>query len=129
MSDQAASSPWDQLGGDSVMQPLLADFYRRVADSPIASLFPPGVGEADSETFRKQFAFQSDFWGGPLRYQPWRGHPRMRMRHLPFAIDQAAADTWMACMTAAVEASAMPTEMRPIFLAQMRNIAQVMINR
>ena len=91
--------------------------------------FPPGVGEPDSETLRKQFAFQSDFWGGPVRYQPWRGHPRMRMRHLPFAIDQDAADTWISCMTAAVEASAMPPAVRSAFLGKMRDIAQAMINR
>lgn len=126
MSD---SSLWDQLGGDAVMAPLLADFYQRVAASPIAALFPPGVGAPDSETFRKQFAFQSDFWGGPVRYAPWRGHPRMRARHLPFPIDQAAADTWMACMTGAVEASAMPTALREDYLRQIRNIAQAMINR
>ncbi len=111
------------------MASLLADFYRRVAASPIAPLFPPGLDQPDSETFRKQFAFQSDFWGGPVRYAPWRGHPRMRMRHLPFAIDQAAADTWIACMTAAVEVSGMPAEARPAFLSQMRAIAQAMINR
>lgn len=122
-------SPWDHLGGDAVMEPLLADFYTRIAASPIASIFPPGVGEPGSETFRKQFAFQSDFWGGPVRYLPWRGHPRMRMRHLSFPIDQAAADTWMACMTAAVEVSAMPVEARADYLLQMRNIAQAMINR
>ena len=120
---------WDLLGGDAVMEPLLADFYRRIATSPIAPLFPPGVGEPGSETFRKQFAFQSDFWGGPVRYAPWRGHPRMRMRHLHFAIDQAAADTWMACMTAAVEVSAMPVAVRADYLLQIRNIAQAMINR
>ena len=126
---ESPPSPWEQLGGDAVMAPLLVDFYRRIAASPIAVLFPPGVGEPDSETLRKQFAFQSDFWGGPVRYQPWRGHPRMRMRHLPFAIDQDAADTWIACMTAAVEASAMPLAVRSAFLGKMRDIAQAMMNR
>lgn len=123
------TTPWEQLGGDAVMEPLLADFYRRIAASPIAHLFPPSVGEAGSETFRKQFAFQSDFWGGPVRYAPWRGHPRMRARHLPFPIDQAAADAWMGCMTAAVEVSAMPMEVRADYLRQIRNIAQAMINQ
>lgn len=122
MNDQ---SPWEALGGDAVFLPLLKDFYARIGRSPIATLFPPDLGETE----RKQFAFQSEFWGGPAIYSPWRGHPRLRARHLPFAIDQAAADTWMACMAEAVAHSAMPTEHREAFLERMRLTAQAMINR
>ena len=118
-------NPWEALGGDAVFLPLLKDFYARIRRSPIAHLFPPDL----SETEQKQFAFQSEFWGGPVRYSPWRGHPRLRERHLPFAIDQAAADTWMACMAEAVAHSAMPSEHREAFLERMRMTAQAMINR
>lgn len=118
-------TPWETLGGDVVFQPLLVDFYARISRSPIAKLFPPDL----DETQRKQFAFQSEFWGGPQRYSPWRGHPRLRARHLPFAIDQSAADTWMACMSEAVAHSAMPSEHREAFLERMRMTAQAMINR
>ncbi len=117
--------PWDAMGGDAVFLPLLADFYARISRSPIAKLFPPDL----DETLRKQFAFQSDFWGGPVRYQPWRGHPRLRARHLPFAIDQTAADEWMRCMTEAVAHSAMTEGYRASFLERMRMTAQAMINR
>jgi hemoglobin len=119
------ASPWDALGGDAVFRPLLQDFYARIARSAIAQLFPDDLGE----TLEKQFAFQSEFWGGPVRYSPWRGHPRLRARHLPFPIDQAAADTWLACMREAVEHSAMPVEHRAAFLERMRLTAQAMINR
>jgi hemoglobin len=126
MADGAEpASAWDELGGDAVMEPLMTDFYARIAASPIARLFPPDL----SETRAKQFAFQSEFWGGPKRYSPWRGHPRLRARHLPFAIGQAEADAWMACMRAAVAASAMPLEVRPAFLAQVERTATAMINR
>ena len=118
-------SSWDVLGGDAVFLPLLHDFYARIAHSPIASLFPPTM----DDTAAKQFAFQSEFWGGPVRYSPWRGHPRLRARHLPFAIDQVAADTWMACMAAAVAASSMPSTCHAPFLDRMRLTAQAMINR
>lgn len=117
-------TPWDELGGDAVMGPLLDDFYRRIARSPIARLFPPDL----DETKAKQFAFQSDFWGGPVRYAPWRGHPRLRARHLPFAIDPAAAETWLACMQAAVDASAMPEAVRAAYMDRMRQIAMAMVN-
>ena len=115
---------WDELGGDAVMGPLLDDFYRRIATSPIARLFPSDL----VETRDRQFAFQSEFWGGPARYTPVRGHPRLRARHLPFPIDEAAAETWLAGMGEAVAASAMPETARPGYLARMRAIAFGMIN-
>ena len=118
-------SYWTAFGGDAVFEPLLQDFYARIGRSAIAALFPPEL----TETVQKQFAFQSEFWGGPARYSPWRGHPRLRARHLPFAIDQAAADVWMQCMTEAIDHSAMPSEHRAVFLQRMRMTAQAMINR
>ncbi len=118
--------PYDLLGGDAVIEPLLRDFYfTRIPASPIAHLFPP---DRDA-TFTKQLLFQRLYWGGPDGYTPVRGHPRMRARHLPFAIGQAEADAWMACMTAAVAASAMPVEVQPQFLERLKQIAQAMINQ
>ena len=117
---------YERLGGDAVMELLLRDFYfTRIRASPIVALFPPDL----DETFRKQLAFQRMYWGGRDDYTPWRGHPRMRARHLPFPIDQAAAATWMACMSAAVADSAIPPEWRKPFLARLDQIAQAMINR
>ena len=118
-------SAWDELGGDSVMEPLLRDFYVRIAASPIARLFPPEL----EETYRKQLAFQSEFWGGPQRYTPWRGHPRLRARHMPFAIGLPEAEAWLACMRAAVAASRMPEGAREGFLAQVTRTAYAMINQ
>lgn len=121
-----ATVPWEQLGGDAVMVPLLRDFYfTRIAASPIAQLFPPDL----AETLAKQLDFQRMYWGGRDDYTPRRGHPRMRARHLPFAIGQAQADEWMACMETAVAASAMPMEVRDAYLARVRQIAQAMINQ
>jgi hemoglobin len=115
---------WDDLGGDAVMRPLLDDFYRRIAESPIARMFPSDL----AETAAKQFAFQSEFWGGPARYTPARGHPRLRARHLPFPIDPAAAEEWLRCMDAAVDTSAMPEAARPGYRERMRAIAYGMVN-
>lgn len=120
------TTAYDQLGGDAVMEPLLRDFYFvRLPSSPIAHLFPP----EREETFRKQVAFQRMYWGGPDDYTPWRGHPRMRARHLPFPIGQGEADVWMACMEQAVTASAMPSACHAPFLTRLRQIAQAMINQ
>lgn len=119
-------TPYQQLGGDAVFEPLLRDFYfSRLSASSIAHLFPPDR----DETFRKQLAFQRMFWGGPDTYTPWRGHPRMRARHLPFPITQAAADVWMGCMQAAVADSAMPADLQPVFIKRLLDVAQAMINQ
>ena len=115
---------WDSLGGDEVMQPLLEDFYQRVATSNIRALFPPDF----TDTVKKQFAFQSEFWGGPPRYSSWRGFPRLRARHLPFVIRQQDADTWMSCMRQAVQHSDMPEQHRSYFLRRMSLTANAMVN-
>ncbi|MBA3686064.1 MAG: globin [Planctomycetes bacterium] len=115
---------WDDLGGDAVMGPLLRDFYARVAESPIARLFPSDL----EQTFVRQFAFQSEFWGGPARYTPLRGHPRLRARHLPFPIRVEDAEEWLSCMRAAVAASGMIADQREQFIERMRQIAMAMVN-
>jgi hemoglobin len=126
MSDADPRSDYDRLGGDAVFAPLLRDFYFvRIAQGPLAALFPPDL----EETYRKQLAFQRMFWGGGDEYTPWRGHPRLRARHLPFPIAQPQAEAWMAAMGAAVAASAMPADLRAGFLARLGQVAQAMINR
>ncbi len=125
MSADPLQSRWDEFGGDAVFGPLLADFYARIERSPIRKLFPPDL----TETVQRQFAFQSEFWGGPARYSPWRGHPRLRARHLPFPIGLPEAQAWLACMEAAVAASTMPEPLRPLFLERMRATAMAMINQ
>lgn len=116
---------YDELGGDAVFGPLLKDFYARIAVSPIAHLFPPDL----DETTEKQEAFQRMFWGGPDDYTPWRGHPRMRARHLAFAIGRTEAEVWLSCMHNALDLSTMPMAMRGSFLERMAQIAAAMINQ
>jgi len=118
-------TPYEELGGDAVFGPLLKDFYARIAVSPIAHLFPPNL----EETLKKQEAFQRMFWGGPDDYTPWRGHPRMRARHLAFVIGRPEADVWLSCMNDSLVASTMPVAMRAPFLERMAQIAAAMINQ
>ena len=49
--------------------------------------------------------FLMQYWGGPRDYSEQRGHPRLRMRHVPFVIGSAEAEAWLRHMTAAVEAA------------------------
>jgi hemoglobin len=116
---------WEALGGDAVIQALLDDFYSRIDTSPIRGMFPSDL----TETKAKQFAFQSEFWGGPARYTPWRGFPRMRARHLPFPIGPGEVQAWLACMAAAVAVSGIPTELQAAFLHRLSLTAHAMANR
>ena len=118
-------TPYDELGGDAVFGPLLKNFYERISASSIAHLFPPDL----DETTKKQAAFQRMFWGGPDDYTPWRGHPRMRARHLAFVIGRDEADVWLSCMQAALAASTMPPALRSTFYERMAQIAAAMINQ
>jgi hemoglobin len=54
--------------------------------------------------------FLEQYWGGPKTYQEERGHPRLRMRHAPYAIDEAARDAWLRHMRDALDTLALPPE-------------------
>jgi hemoglobin len=75
---------------------MLEDFYLSLGASPIASLFPRGE-EALREAGRKSALFFVGACGGPPLYAQQVGPPRMRARHLPFAIDAAAREAWLRC--------------------------------
>lgn len=92
---------YELVGGDPVFRQLVNDFYARIeADTLLRPLFPADL-EAGKEW---QFLFLTQFFGGPPRYNNQRGHPRLRMRHAPFPIDQVARDHWLAHMLAAMDA-------------------------
>jgi hemoglobin len=78
-------------------------------------MFPDDMKEAKEHLA----LFLAQFFGGPAEYSQRRGHPRLRMRHLPFAIGRRERDAWLAHMLAALEASGIPepaaSEMRRYF--------------
>jgi hemoglobin len=82
---------------------LVAAFYRRVrTDDILGPLYPPDDFDA-AETRLRLFLIQR--FGGPGDYSATRGHPRLRMRHAPFVVDNRAAVRWLALMKAAMEES------------------------
>ncbi len=91
-------TPYERIGGDRAVRALVDRFYDamevREDAATIRAMHP-----ADLSTSRdKLYEFLSGWMGGPPLYVEKYGHPRLRMRHLPFAIDHAAAVAWMACM-------------------------------
>ena len=96
-----SESIYDQVGGEPFFKALVADFYQQVAVDPV--LRPMYVDEdlAESEVRLRLFLMQ--YWGGPRTYQDQRGHPRLRMRHAPFPVDESARSHWLACMRYALD--------------------------
>jgi hemoglobin len=73
--------------------------------------------------------YLGEWLGGPPLYSRDRGHPRLRMRHLPFAIGAAERDAWLACMRAALEATVSDEEAREGVYRAMAALADHMRNK
>lgn len=99
MSDQDISV-YELVGGDAAFHKLVDAFYARVEADPILRPMFPADLEAGKQW---QFLFLAQYFGGPARYIEQRGHPRLRMRHMPFQIDQTARDHWLSHMLAAID--------------------------
>jgi hemoglobin len=91
---------YDRAGGSAFFENLVERFYEGVASDPVLRPLYP---EADLAGARQRLTlFLIQYWGGPRTYDELRGHPRLRMRHAPFAIDAAARDRWLVHMRAAI---------------------------
>jgi hemoglobin len=93
-------SLYERAGGTAFFEALVGRFYAGVATDP---LLRPIYREADlAPATRRLTMFLIQYWGGPTTYDDERGHPRLRMRHIPFAIGPAARDRWLELMRAAL---------------------------
>jgi hemoglobin len=107
---------YDFVGGLETFERLAEAFYERVQQDPVLRpLYPESLDEP-----RRHLAlFLAQYWGGPTTYSNSRGHPRLRMRHMPFRIGRPERDAWVAAMLAAVDAAGITeparTEMRRYF--------------
>ncbi len=101
-TDQARS-PYALLGGETGVRKLVDRFYDLMDESPeaasIRKMHPPRL----TGSRQKLFEFLSGYLGGPPLYLENRGHPKLRMRHLPFKIDANARDSWLRCMNQALD--------------------------
>jgi len=118
---------YDRAGGMPFFEDLVARFYAGVADDPlIRPLYP----EADlAPATRRLTLFLAQYWGGPRTYDDERGHPRLRMRHAPFAIDGAARDRWLVHMRAAIAEAAPPPDVAADLERYIAMAAEAMRNR
>jgi hemoglobin len=93
--------PIYQLLGGDLIAAIVAGFYRQVPDDPVLGPMYPNHDFAGAE--QRLRSFLTYRFGGPPDYLRDRGHPRLRIRHAPFVVDQAARDRWMQLMMRSVD--------------------------
>jgi hemoglobin len=120
-------SVYELAGGEPAFRLLVRRFYAAVAeDNVLRAVYPE---EDLSGATERLTLFLIQYWGGPQTYSEQRGHPRLRMRHQPFAIGQAERDAWLRHMTAAVESLDLAPAVRKALLDYFETASTAMINR
>jgi hemoglobin len=116
---------YEQIGEEGIAR-LVEGFYRRVADDPVLRPMYPEGDLAPAARRLRMFLVQ--FFGGPDAYSQERGHPRLRLRHSPFTIDQTARDVWVRHMLAALDEAGIPDPARAVIVEYFERTATHLIN-
>jgi len=115
------------LIGEPGIARLVAAFYRRVPDDDVLGpMYPPHDLAAAEQRLRDFLIYRL---GGPQRYIEQRGHPRLRARHLPFKIDQAARDRWMQLMNEAMDETRLPPPAEQFLRTFLEGMSTFLINQ
>ena len=117
------------MGGEVGVRALVDRFYDLMDQdpeySPIRKMHPPSLAEARN----KLFWFLSGWMGGPDLYVERFGHPRMRMRHMGFAIGNAERDHWLNCMRRALKDADIDDQMKQQLMQTFGKIADAVRNQ
>ena len=125
--DAPRELPIHDLLGEPKIRAIVASFYRRVPGDPILGAMYPAHDLAGAEARLAGFLVYR--FGGSPEYLRERGHPRLRMRHAPFAVDQAARDRWMELMGAAIAENDVPADIAEYLRGFLGDIATFLRNR
>ena len=113
--------------GDDGFTRLVRAFYAQVpGDDLLGPLYPPDDLAGAEARLRDFLVFR---FGGPQRYIEQRGHPRLRMRHAPYAIDEALRDRWVALMDRALDEAALPPDVTAVLRPFFADVATFLRNR
>jgi len=124
----AEQTVFDEVGGLPFFEALVDHFYDGVeADPDLLALYPDPTDLVGAR--RRLALFLAQYWGGPTTYSDERGHPRLFMRHTPFAIDVAARDRWLTAMRAAVAEMEPAPEVAERLLRYFEMAAEAMRNQ
>ena len=117
---------YEEVGGYETFRTIVATFYEGVAtDEVLRPLYP----EEDLAPAEERFLlFLVQYWGGPTTYSDTRGHPRLRMRHAPFAVTPAAAERWLVHFREGLDSADLTPEQDAQFWDYVTHAAQFMVN-
>jgi hemoglobin len=119
-------TPYDRMGGRPAFERLVTVFYDGVAgDDMLRPLYPE---EDLGPAHERLLMFLEQYWGGPHTYSDQRGHPRLRMRHAPFAVTPQARDRWLLHMRTGVDAMGLAPELDEQLWSYLVAAAQSMVN-
>jgi hemoglobin len=106
------TTPYDLIGGEAQVLALAERFYDLMDLEPAFAALRAAHGSSLLQARQKLFWFLCGWLGGPQHYTERFGHPRLRARHMPFAIGNTERDQWMACMDQAMQETDVPEELR-----------------
>ena len=120
------STFYDEIGGMETFETIVSVFYAGVATDPVLRPLYPEEDLGPAEVRFRLFLAQ--YWGGPTTYSDQRGHPRLRMRHAPFAVTPEAKDRWLVHFRAGLDAADLTPEQDERFWDYVTHAAQFMVN-
>jgi hemoglobin len=112
IEEPTQGTAFDQIGGEDVVRALVERFYDLMDLEPQYAALRAAHGDSLVQAREKTFWFLCGWMGGPQHYTERFGHPRMRMRHMPFKIGILERDQWLACMDQAMGEVKVPEALR-----------------
>ncbi|WP_067461108.1 globin [Actinomadura macra] len=117
---------YEAVGGEETFHKLVHRFYQGVAEDPTLRALYPEEDLGPAEERLRLFLIQ--YWGGPNTYSQQRGHPRLRMRHVPFVIGEAERVAWLRHMRVAVDELELPEQLEKMLWDYFTMAARSMVN-
>lgn len=117
---------FDEIGGQEFFNQLVDGFYIGIEHDPVLR---PMYPEGDMSDAKRHLAlFLGQYWGGPSTYGDERGHPRLRMRHMPFVVDADARDRWLTHMSTSLNQLDVPEHLRDQLWTYLVTAAHSLVN-
>ena len=122
------TTTYAQLGGEAAIHALVNRFYELMDTLPEAYTVRQLHPESLAGSATSLFEYLSGWFGGPALYVAKKGHPRLRMRHAPYAVGPVVRDEWMLCMTQALTEQVTDIALRDQLIHTFDQMATHLIN-
>jgi hemoglobin len=128
MTTETRITPYQALGGADGVQQLVLRFYELMDELPEAYAVRRLHPESLKGSAENLFDYLSGWFGGPSSYIQKKGHPRLRMRHNPYAVGPVVRDEWMLCMKQALSEQVADEVFRAQLIDTFTQMADHMVN-